>query len=439
VRCLRDSLLGYLQQVDTVCDVQVASTLCNQGSVLDASTYLPDNLTISTSTSKTFSIQKDYYCVNEEDYKRIKRQVPSKSISAANSFPEEPFGTQNVNLCPDVSSIALSGSGVCENVVVNVTYEVMWESDQIVGITASIYLTNFTLNEDDDEVMTQYFQVRYKHNNQTSSSERSGNPGYNKGLPIITSTNQSLAGRSNNLYTWKPGPTGSCEDVGLSEVSFGLDHSSGCIIRLNLANFSDCSLLRNQVERFQQNLFQNVNFVSRFGNPADFSTDFLDLIDETDAFNATTELDSVGQCADIPSDLIIEVIVSQSGKIRGFPVNEILYIRVRYQRHLWKMSCKEASTCDLISDVSEPFSISSIVSFVDLNSNSDQQDNFNERRSCVKDATCWKELFHPLTYSGYQFQPDDYSFDQIQYNLACTLLIIFSIFGKFRLHQCFIV
>ena len=40
-------------------------------------------------------LQKDYYCVNEEDYKRIKRQVPSKSISAANSFPEEPFGTQS--------------------------------------------------------------------------------------------------------------------------------------------------------------------------------------------------------------------------------------------------------------------------------------------------------------------------------------------------------
>jgi len=62
------------------------------------------------------------------------------------------------------------------------------------------------------------------------------------------------------------GPSGLCADSGSEAPAFGQDSASGCLLRLSLLEFENCSALRALVEENQRALVTS-NRVSRFGNP----------------------------------------------------------------------------------------------------------------------------------------------------------------------------
>ena len=42
---------------------------------------------------------------------------------------------------------------------------------------------------------------------------------------------------------------------------------SGCVFQLSVSDFSDCNVLRSNVENVQRNLLSSANYVSRYGAP----------------------------------------------------------------------------------------------------------------------------------------------------------------------------
>jgi len=447
--CVESGTIEYLIERSSACNRKISEEICTSGTALDATYYIkPDTLLKFQSSADTVTAKVLYYCVDGADYvfqssgkTKTFDQVGSSlfPITATSSSVEECIGSTNLQ----------NIGGVCVNSVVNVTYEMKWEQNRIVNFTAYIYLANITTSSSiagASQTVSQQFQVRFPFvSTNALLFSKSGNPGYDRGKPIIASESGDFLTDLNqqNLKLWQPFGIGLCADASTTSVLFGIDQTTSCALRLTLEDFSVCEKLRlSIVQNSQQSLFGSNLFVSRVGNPRSGNQDALKIILD-DSLNATLFLNDTassltGRCKDIPATVLYQFVYTDDNYLNGFPVSEILAAKISFVRETWNMRCASDKTCITSSNRSESFIVTSQVSFIKIPASTTGQlskNDFRINNTCERDATCWKEMFLPLSPAMYRTQSNEDSDRLLQYNFTFALIIILIAVGILLLQQ----
>jgi len=446
--CVESGTIEYLVERSSACNRKISDEICTGGTVLDAAYYIkPDTLLKFQSSGDTITAKVFYYCVDGADYIfQPTGKIKTFDQDGSSLFPATATSS-SVEECIGSTSLQNIG-GVCVNSVVNVTYEMKWERNKIVNFTASIYLANITTSSSTagaSQTVSQQFQVRFPFfSNNALSFSKSGNPGYDRGKPVIASESDFLTDlNQQNLKLWQPLGIGLCADASTTSVLFGIDQTTSCALRLTLEDFSVCEKLRlSIVQNSQQSLFGNNSFVSRVGNPRSGNQDALKIILD-DSLNARLFLNDTassltGRCEDIPATVLYQFVYTDDNYLNGSPVSEILAAKISFVRETWNMRCASDQTCVASSNRSESFIVTSKVSFTKIPASTTGQlskNDFRINNTCERDATCWKEIFLPLSPAMYRTQSNGDSDRLLQYNFTFALIIILFAIGILLLQQ----
>ncbi|XP_066227230.1 tectonic-2 isoform X2 [Saccopteryx leptura] len=110
-----------------------------------------------------------------------------------------------------------------------------------------------------------------------------------------------------------------------------------------------------------------------------------------------------GTCWDVPAQLRIRVLISDSGAVEGITQQEILGAEIRVSSTDWRFQC--GLTCEHLVDL---FLLSASVQFIKIPAQLPRpltryQINFTEY-DCNRNDVCWPQLLYPLT-RYYQGEP----------------------------------
>ncbi|XP_076816184.1 tectonic-2-like isoform X2 [Clavelina lepadiformis] len=441
-QCLRNSIVTYQNNTDASCDVTLTEALCQRGSVLDVDYYLNNGMQIvSGGGTPLISPTITYYCDDSTNY--VKTSTTSSSPTAS-LFPPI-TSSAPISCVPTPPGPPQFDSGVCNNVVVNVTYLMTWNASVVMSAEVFITVANVTMTDvptdftqPPDNVLAQSFRLRFQPATVEGQNvtRTSGNPGYVVGYSVISGVSQdnSTVEESPGLRVWQPEPSGLCAENGTRAPPFGEDLLTGCVVRLAFDNFTDCSNLRTVVEDQQRALVGAASsqtlLVSRFGVPV--LTDVTDWVAVTrdglsDVNTSLITSSTPGQCPEIPAHIRIEFVTSLTGLVNGVAVREIVGSRVSWLRETWQMSCVGSGACSAGSSLVESFSVTSSVTFTPVDAvpqPSPTRAELRDTTSCENDATCWSELLLPLTDVYYVTMPLSVMRAELEMNLAWTLLLI---------------
>lgn len=247
---------------------------------------------------------------------------------------------------------------VCSNVVVRVEYEFKWRERRIDAVMGKVTLGNVQLpalkpqtgratSDNFVNTLGQTFSVKFLHSPQIINStknqipfERSGNPGYLRGRPVLSRNSDNSSGQvtAGKIQLWSPGPNSLCADSALTPVLYGQDTFSGCMLRLSIDDMRNCTLLRELILTNQNRLIQAADIGRRGNASLNNSADWLPVIREPIA-NNTEAPSGAGICPGIPSGLVIEMLVTEAGKYGGVPQMEIVGTRIRFKYSTWQFRC----------------------------------------------------------------------------------------------------
>lgn len=300
------------------------------------------------------------------------------------------------------------GPSVCENVTLALDYNFYWKGNGITGITLTRTIGTISLNG--SVPVTSRYSASF-FSGDTESKPNSGNPGYQKGRPVIggirntSLENDIILIHRTPIYLWKPVNSGLCSTANVRPVLFGENSTSGCFFPVSQQNLTECSLLRAEVQSLQESLVK-VMFVARNGDPDALSlADWLNISYET--LNASGAENPNSSCTDVPAHLHIYVWSLVTGFVDEIPQKDIKAVQIRYGLSSWKLKCGggDSSVC---SDLTETqlLPVTSSVTFIDIPFNTGPpktryQINFTEY-DCNRNDVCWPELAFPLTrfYTG---------------------------------------
>ncbi|KAM3916076.1 tectonic-3 [Leptodactylus fuscus] len=218
---------------------------------------------------------------------------------------------QNAIRVPIISTVTdkpiLQGD-VCNNVVTQVIYTVLYNCTQgITRVSVDFTLSNVSAAS---ASISQNFSVLYKPITlaaQGSVQARSGNPGYLVGLPVL-----SDIGRLSLLRSLVG------ESCSYSDVQFGVNAQSGCVIRGS--NQETCSVL--QARAYQLLVKQAPASLAMFGNvTAGQAGDRTPIIYQ----NCTLQGDCASSCL-IPTSLHMQILWAQVGLLSN-PQSQIVGAR----------------------------------------------------------------------------------------------------------------
>ncbi|XP_065054238.1 uncharacterized protein LOC135683037 [Rhopilema esculentum] len=240
---------------------------------------------------------------------------------------------------------------------------------------------------------------------------RSGNPGYVLGKPLLSKTSSTLDNfTTRGFLIWKSKNDGLCADASTVPLQFGKNSVSGCIVRVGLDRFENCTSLRLLVERHQDLLVRGLKVAKR-GNPvANNSDDWLDILRIEPLISQSPNKSRTGICSDIPSHLVIQILFSEAGMSYGEPQFEISGFKIRYVTETWSIACASGaqSRCFNSTDAAsrstyprlKSFFVSSSVTFIQIPSAEPPRvkRSVDVSGNCKYDS-CLAEMFYPLRNS----------------------------------------
>eukprot|EP00058_Branchiostoma_floridae_P014683 XP_002600171.1 hypothetical protein BRAFLDRAFT_66679 [Branchiostoma floridae] len=448
-QCLYSGIVRHFVDSNATCVQTLDSSLCAEGSVLDAREYLlpspathppcptPPQVLSQHGGVTTVPTTVEYYCLTDPSL-YIRSTTTADDVYIFNQtslFADNVAST--MQRCafddgftfPPTPSLN-STTDTCSNVVLDVRYVISWRGTELTGVAAFVVLGDVameTVAPDDgtnsSTVLAQKFGVEFSYDSLNATAadatevvDRSGNPGYDVGKVLLTGalslTNDSV------------------ENMG----------SSGSEV---LA---------------QQESLVTAEFVSRGGNPnSTLITDWLPVInnDTADPTEAPTvaglEPDVIDQlqglCQDIPATVNLEILYADVGKENEFLIQEVVGARVSFSRTLWQLQCTGAlaAAClgnssvlvdlgntstidDLITGAVQSFYVTSSVTFTKVPAQTPtpvKKFYVNDTNVCRRNA-CWEELFYPVSmaFAGGDFQ-------LYQHNLGSGLLLALFIIAVF--------
>lgn len=210
-----------------------------------------------------------------------------------------------------------SGSNsTCENAVLDVDYQFHWTGTSILRLNATVILGNISVGNasssaaaDSHTLLTQHHTAKFLHNSTEQHNDdltllhRSGNPGYENSMlvlsgTLINNTEVTLNSQTNKstvtedvwidtnasaiLKIISSSVDGLCYHSNWKHVTFGESIQSGCVIRLGLSQLLDCTELQTRVTEELQQAFPS-SHISRGGNPhRGKPADWLQIVKETE-------------------------------------------------------------------------------------------------------------------------------------------------------------
>ncbi|XP_028400295.1 tectonic-2-like [Dendronephthya gigantea] len=448
--CARYAPVVFLRDFSTWCSSEFSEIMCSKKSSWNALEYLvpstarscltsPQVLNLnSTANSSSVPTHVQYFC--QKDSTAFVTEVGNDWDLKSGSFNTQQGsgGESHDSRCAFDDGVSKPPAPIfdenskrCSNVVLKVAYDFYWKGGKIVQLRARIALGDITASTG-NVIVAQRFSVKYTHLATVDATrlpfiqpvveERSGNPGYIRGKKVIAKANQTTQG---HVSLWSTSSTGLCAEAKTSDLTFGENSHTGCLLRLSLNDFINCTLLRNTVLERQRNLV-GASFVARRGNATFNKTDdWVPLLSDTaiqppnatvnQSSSATTVEQTAGSCDEIPSNLRYEILIRQTGIYYGTPQMEIVGARVRYLSRIWKFQCSSGKcyVCNVsrtengnetrCTDIIQSFAVTSSVDFITLSDDNKTRMKRSQDASpiCYQDA-CPEEVFYPLltSYDG---------------------------------------
>ncbi|WAR03425.1 TECT2-like protein [Mya arenaria] len=238
---------------------------------------------------------------------------------------------------------------------------------------------------------------------------RSGKVGYDKGSEFFsgsivynttTDPRQFLFVNSNasrQMAVFSPGPDGLCEGSGRRVLKFGEDITTSCTLQLNVANFTDCTALR-------EDLTQGCTLSEYFplgSSPVDRRA---------------------GICFNMTNTIQLDIFYAETGQSNSYPIYEVLGSKVSYQNTSWSVRCSNMAGGVCEGTESQPFLLTSRVRFTQIPPQipkpvskyyeSPREDN---KQLCPGDR-CWDNLMHPFT-RRYNSESREYVFGMVSLSI----------------------
>lgn len=217
--------------------------------------------------------------------------------------------------------------GTCTNVVRHVNFTVRQDGPGgITGLSVDFAYADVSL---DSRLLTQSYSVSFVWSSNESSSSgdsgrRSGNPGYQVGLPILAATNGSdEMFQEAGLSVLDRGGDGLCSRVLRRAVRFGRNLKTGCSLE---NTFSGCPALQSAVsDVLLGGPGERQIYVGAFGNAnASEPDDWIEVFHE-----AGGPLPDEGCHASL--GLEVDVVFAAVGTVAN-PQHKIVGVRYRYSR-----------------------------------------------------------------------------------------------------------
>ncbi|XP_066983553.1 tectonic-2-like [Macrobrachium rosenbergii] len=284
--------------------------------------------------------------------------------------------------------------GLLQNFETNFNY--VWPA-----IISNETSSNLTFNNESfsqEEIDSQYVSITKVEN----ITERSGNPGYDIGRPLLAGyvvyNNTDAVNDTQDLFSfvdindatglliWRPDATSICSLAFTEEVIFGVDMLSTCIYSLD-KNYT-CDDVKLEIFSMMSQLIQ-ADMVSKMGSPNITSKEsFLPII--TDTNDPGNEPD---RCY-VPTALQYEIIyrdIADPGS-RSFTINQVIGISTRFHYSEVVIASGGDSSAILLSSSVKYFESpkpSQLSRFWET----------MEDRWCA-DGICWRELMYPWTHGA---------------------------------------
>ncbi|CAB4038508.1 Hypothetical predicted protein, partial [Paramuricea clavata] len=303
--CARYAPVAFLRDSATWCSSEFSESMCSEKSSWSALDYLvpstarscltsPQVLNLnSRANSSSVPTHVEYFCVKDstiyttefgKDWgstlqggslfntdQRSGNESPDSRCAFDDGVSKPPAPEFNAN------------SRECSNVVLKVDYDIYWKGGKIVQLRAKVTMGDISAPAG-NLIVAQRFSVKFTYLNevdltklpfiQPALEQRSGNPGYITGKKVIAKIDRGQSGTSSvtinqtslgQLSLWSPSVTGLCTEARTSGILFGLNSMTGCLLRLTLKDFANCSSLKETVLEHQENLLKATH-VARRGN-----------------------------------------------------------------------------------------------------------------------------------------------------------------------------
>lgn len=334
--CDDNNPAGYREDNSTECTrtITVLESECETSPVLNAKNYfqgfkvaknpsvLDTNSSTSTNSSNSSIVMSDLLGVMVK-----KPLLCNTSLGIPNACP--------FTVPPDPTYDAVNKR--CDNVVLEVSYRVQYSnsSTDIFNVMVEFFLGSVTAEI--GLAIRQKVSVRFsKLGDSETVFQRSGNPGYIVGKPLVAGKlqeNIEAIYLSSDPNTWltviRPSADGTCASVnstGRTSVTFGVDMRTGCTISLQL------NLRESQCRELQKTVFNTLlgdqpTHVASFGN-SDVNNvgDWVKILN-IEPGNEARQIN--GQCQDMRLGLHIEVLFANFGFLAN-PQPRIVGVRYIY-------------------------------------------------------------------------------------------------------------
>lgn len=296
--CTKRGLVRYLINSNSQCSQIISDSLCTPISFWSATQYLMSRsisfppCPIPNAVRKRFtgatvaSSTVNYYCPNNmSPYITDGRSTTTTSTASLTRCNFDDGRTRPPTPQLDPTSTQ------CNNAVVKVDYTIYWLGAEIDRIVADVTMGSIPLTSTStgrrQSTLTQQFTVQYVHNATVSPLiTYSGNPGYLIKYPILFAISNnsvippatSITSTGAYLQRWSPRSNDLCTNADRVGITFGNDEISGCTLSLTIADFQNCTALRDRVKSLLDTLI-SADYVGKRGNSTDtLDTDWLTII-----------------------------------------------------------------------------------------------------------------------------------------------------------------
>eukprot|EP00050_Salpingoeca_kvevrii_P021236 m.108158 g.108158 ORF g.108158 m.108158 type:complete len:368 (-) comp9247_c0_seq1:104-1207(-) len=340
---------------------------------------------------------------------------------------EDPRACGAVQVVQLPETIFEGSTSTCVHAVTALKYQFVWTGERISTVRVFAQLSNVTSGAGplSQALMTEF---RSASAEEATPVARSGNPGYQDGLPILTgrvfeqsdgTQNLSRSGVDGRLHLLAS-TSGLCDNTVYTEaVAFGEAATSGCMQMLAASDFSDCDAMRAAVAAIQANALGSTlpTHVSAYGNPQ--ATEWLGIFrTETN----TTGRDGPQVCSQVPAAVLATVLYTPQGTYSN-PQMRIVGVQIETLRADWQLSCQSSSCTDLA-----PFAVTNTVRFEQVAADASLRSS--EYRAQCRHRSCAKQAFYPLRRSYFRpgtSNPDSQNQLVTAYGLLLLVIAVFTL------------
>ncbi|XP_038654341.1 tectonic-2 isoform X2 [Scyliorhinus canicula] len=395
-QCLKNAPVAYLEDFDTLCVSPLTAAACTGFHGLGDDIENGQGLLIPTVVTYQKSTDLSNFYQKSTDLSNFTTLEPSPTSQSL--FPELQDLSTSLELVSKSDPKLLNE--MCENMILGAEYVFSWKGNMISNVTLLVTVGNVPL--DSPATLTQRFSATFINSvtDHPPTVTWSGNPGYQIGKPVLGAFENGKTLQKAPVSIWQPVGNGLCSSAQTTSVLFGKDAISGCMLRLSVDNFANCSDLRTIVYKGLLNLVPGN--ISRRGNP-----NLTDLTEWVPLYKAVI------------------------GAIEGVPQREILASEVNFSTVTWQINCGggDAEACQNHS-LPQPFWVSTSVHFIQVPAEPEPkktrfQMNYFEY-DCSRNDVCWPELAFPLTRS---YTGETYSQSIAQAMLLVIIFLVTAVLG----------